>query len=171
MVPRAHHTFFALAATTSGAVRMLMAFMPWQDENTMLEILAALIDAGFLFGLIGLYLRTADRIRTVGAVGFFLAFVGIASILGPDPVFLGINLYQTGSGIAAAGLASLSAHWLFSGTGPTLSAILWIGAALIGAWTIYFPILFMPAGFLFGAGFMTAGLWLNAQQAEKHQWI
>lgn len=171
MAPHAHHTFFALAATASGAVRMLMAFMPWQDENAMLELLAALIDAGFLFGMIGLYLRTADRIRTVGTVGFFLAFVGIASILGPDPVFLGINLYQTGSGVAVIGLAALSAHWLFSGAGPTLSAILWIGAALLGAGALFFPILFMPAGFLFGAGFMTAGPWMSAQQSEKHQWI
>lgn len=161
----------AFAALTAGAVRMGLSFVPWQTANVVHEGIAALVDLGFLFGFIGLYLETADRTGITGMVGFFLGLSGIACIVGPDAIAFGVDFYQLGGGLAVIGAGILSVQWIKTKNGPIASALLWLATFLASLASLSWPPLFPLTGFLFGAGFLRGGLWLMAQTKDKTAWI
>ncbi|NVJ98704.1 MAG: hypothetical protein HWE25_11160 [Alphaproteobacteria bacterium] len=171
MTPITHQRFFAHASILAGTARMVLAFVPWQNDSLFLQTVAALIDIGFLAGLLGLYLSLAGRVdgplRLVQTTGFFLGFVGIASIVGPDAVMFGVDFYALGGGVALLGLTLLSTSWLVAGIGPRAATICWLGTFLLALATPFHPQAFAAMGFLFGAGFLCAGLWLHAQHKEQ----
>jgi len=158
----------SVAAFIGGGSRMVLAFIPWQDSSPWLEAAAALIDLAFLLALAGLFVATARRSNGLSLLGILLAFAGVASILGPDAHAFGLDFYWVGGTAAALGLALMSAGWLFARVGPIPSAIAWLlmlpAAALPGAFAATVP------GFLFGAGFLLAGVWLIRQPQEATSW-
>src|SRR5947207_627641 len=83
------------AAALGGALRIAAAFIPSEPDTPALELLYFIIDVSLLFGLMGLYAAECERLGWLGLVGFIVATVGLASIVGPDADIVGINIYAT----------------------------------------------------------------------------
>ncbi|PCI59882.1 MAG: hypothetical protein COB37_10575 [Kordiimonadales bacterium] len=116
-----------------------------------------------LFGLIGIYLKSADRTGWLGLIGFALAAAGLASIVGPDALMFGIEFYLIGGTLAMIGLALLGIARLKNSVGPKGIALIWPSALAVGTLgTLTMnPLLgFMIPGVLFGVGFVAIGLHL-----------
>ncbi|WP_262692137.1 hypothetical protein [Kordiimonas aestuarii] len=161
----AHHLYrlSAFAAVTGGGLRIVTSFISYSPESVGLEALYALIDLSLLIAVIGLYLRTADRTGIPGLVGLFLSGTGFASIVGPDPVMLGMNFYALGTFLILTGISLFAFAVLATGAGSVPAAYLWLASSVLGPIGSLFPhatMTLMMAGILFGAGFVVAGLWL-----------
>lgn len=149
------------AAIAAGALRIVSSFIPFVSGSAALESLYLVIDLGFLFGLIGFYTARAGGLGWLGLTGFVLALAATALITGPDPVFAGIDIYQTGSLILVAGLAVMAIAMLVGRIGPLWAALAWLGVpvAVVAGTAAGQPALgFMTAGILVGAGFIGIGL-------------
>jgi hypothetical protein len=144
------------AAVVGGALRVAAAFIPYASQSWPLEALYAVIDVSLLLGLTAIYLREADGLGLAGLAGFGTAFVGLASIVGPDAQTFSVDWYQFGAALSALGMAGLGlAMSLARRMIP--AAVCWIAAPIVA---IVGPpdLAFQAAGALFGGGFVAAGL-------------
>jgi len=149
-------------AVIGGAMRIGGNSITWRANDPVLETYAASIDLLLIFALSALFFQYAARLGVVGLIGYIMSVSGLAIITGPDGVFHGFDIYQTGVVIIGAGLVFLSAALFMSGV-ARLAAFAWIGAALaqIAGWSLGAPVAgFLAAGVLFGLGFVFAGLTL-----------
>jgi hypothetical protein len=144
------------AAVIGGVLRVAAAFIPYTPQSWALEALYAAIDLSLLVGLATLYLREASFLGVAGFTAFGAAFVGLASIVGPDAQTFGVDWYQLGSAVSAVGMAGLGIM-LLTGGRMALSALCWILAPIV-ALTGPGDIAIQAAGVLFGTGFVAAGL-------------
>tara|TARA_R110000868_G_scaffold128679_1_gene336955 strand:- start:2586 stop:3122 length:537 start_codon:yes stop_codon:yes gene_type:complete len=151
--------FGALFGFLGGALRIVAIFIPYTPETAWLEALYAVIDLGFLFGLLATYLSTADTLRLPGLTGFIIALSGVASIVGPEAQIFDIDFYWLGSSIFVTGLAILSTDLLRAGQ-MRVTAGFWLASALAGVVSIWSasPFAFEIAGAALGCGFIVAGL-------------
>ena len=99
---------------------------------------------------------------------FIDALAGIASILGPEPQWLGFDFYWIGSTVFALGISALAAQMLRHGP-YTVAAVIWIIALGLGAMGALFPGLKLSGlvGPAFEAGFLVAGI--QILRKEKSQ--
>ena len=151
-------TFGAACGVVCGGLRVASAFIPYVTNSPGLEALYFAIDVGLLFGLLSLYLRTQATMGPGFLPAFVLAFVGLASIVGPDTVLFGIELYQLGSLVFVVGLTFMSVM-LLRRRQMRPSAYLWLGtaAATVFIATTASPWAFTVAGVTLGGGFVLAG--------------
>ncbi len=158
------------AALAGGLLRVVSAFIPFTPDHLILELFYGVIDVALLAGLVGLYIDKSEDFGLLGFAGFAAAFIGLAAIVGPDPVFAGIDTYQIGVLIIVSGLAVLSAQIIRTRCYPRFVAVLWLAAP---AASIIGPALGLPAqGFVlgaiaFGLGFAVAGAALLRRTAPQ----
>ncbi|MFN2099815.1 hypothetical protein [Altererythrobacter sp. MF3-039] len=151
--------FGAFAAILGGSLGAITPIIGHQPQSIPHEALYAVIDARLLFGTIAIWLTCSERLGMIGLMGFIVALTGIASIIGPEPQWVGIDLYWIGSIVFALGVSILAVqilrHGPYEGT-----AVIWIIAVGIGAIGALFPE-FIPsemAGPIFKTGFLVAGV-------------
>ena len=162
-----HHSLLRLSAFLAilgGGARVIFAYIPWGSKSPRLEALYAFEDTAMLFGLIGIYLQSADKTGLLGLIGFALAAAGLASIIGPDAVMFDIEFYQVGGTLAMVGLALLGIARLKNSVGPMAIALIWpsaLAVGFLGTFTMNPLLGFVIPGILFGTGFVAAGLHLT----------
>ena len=148
-------------AVLGGGARIISSFIPWTPDNTWLEAFFLFIDINLLFGLIGFYFTYGLRLGALGLAAFLIAASGIAIITGPDGESFGVDVYQTGVAVIAAGLSAFSLLLLLQRVRPFLPPACWVGSVVIGGLggPAGFPDqAFLVGGVLFGLGFLLAGL-------------
>lgn len=151
--------FGAWAAITAGVLRIASSFIPYQANSAPLEAFYAVIDVGLTFGLVAIYIATAEATGLAGLAAFIVALTGLASIVGPDAAMFGIDFYRVGALVFVTGLAGLSVQLLRAGVMRT-SARLWVLTLAGGLASSLAPQAFMISGLALGAGFALAGFTL-----------
>jgi hypothetical protein len=147
----------AAAAIVAGALRIVSTFIPYEPNSAGLETLYGVIDLGLMFGLIAVYIASAEALGMAGLAFFMIALGGVASIVGPDAPAFGIDFYRIGALVFVAGLAGLSAQLLRAGL-LRLSAALWLATFASSLVTMIVPQGFVAAGLAIGAGYVLAGV-------------
>lgn len=148
----------AICATIGGALRIATAFIPYRAESVWLEALYGVVDICLMLGLIAIYLTFSDRLARMGLAGFVIALIGIASIVGPDPVAFGINFYELGALTMLGGVSIMAIAMLRARVQPNV-AMLWLGSSglvAVGAVTATAAPIAL-SGITLGAGFMAVG--------------
>src|SRR5262245_37801445 len=107
-------TLAGLAAIAGGLLRIVVAFPVISDEIT-LQWLYTGIDVLLTFGLIGIYLDRAARLRILGFASFVIAIAALSFIGGPDADPFGFSTYEQGAVTLAIALVGLSIAWLSAG--------------------------------------------------------
>jgi hypothetical protein len=160
-----------MAAMLGGALfaaAWLLAFAsgdPGSAENSVSRWVGLAAFTFLLLGLVGLYSAQNEEAGVVGFIGFLLAFVGAAVIIGyviggqenaiPEPTLGPVAGLSFTLGFVLLGLGS----WM-GGVTPRWAALLWaVGAAvwLIGVAMIPPGLLTLIGAFVFGAGLIGAG--------------
>lgn len=150
-----------VAAIVGGVLRIGSAFVPWEPNVLVLELLYFVIDAMLLFGLMGAYLAARARIGVFGFVAFAIAEIGIAAIVGPDTTAFSVDIYQIAVLVITAGLTLFAIQLLVTRAGPWWAPGCWIASTVVGVGATAggAPGLgFMAGGVLFGLGFVAAGV-------------
>lgn len=148
------------AAVLGGALRIVSAFVPWEQNVAWLEAFYFVIDVALLFGLMGIYFVHRERLGLAGFAAFAVAETGIASIVGPDGMAFGLDAYQLGVFAISFGLTAFGVVMLIKRAGSAVAAGCWILSLLVGlgATVSNQPEAgFVAGGVLFGAGFVIAG--------------
>ena len=157
----------AAAAIAAGALRIASTFIPYEPNSAGLEALYGVIDLGLMFGLVAVYVASAEAVGMIGLALFLVALAGVASIVGPDAPAFGIDFYRAGALVFVAGLAGLSVQLLRAGL-MRLSAGLWLATFAASLATMVLPQAFVVAGLAIGGGYVLAGvelLWRRPAQA------
>ena len=153
-------TLSGLAAIAGGLLRIAVAFPLVSDEFT-LQWLYTGIDVLLTFGIIGIYLDRATRLRFLGFASFVIAVAALSFIGGPDADPFGFSTYEQGAITLAIALVGLSIAWISAGERPILAPLCWFGsvvaAGALGLLPATEPYGFLIAGVLFGLGFALAG--------------
>ena len=147
----------AAAAVVGGALRIVSTFIPYEANSPELEALYGVIDLGLMFGLVAIYLASAEAVGMIGLALFLAALAGVASIVGPDAPAFGIDFYRIGALVFVAGLAGLSVQLLRAGL-MRMSAALWLATLAASLATFVVPQSFVAAGLAIGAGYVLAGI-------------
>jgi hypothetical protein len=148
--------FGAWAAITAGALRVASAFIPYRDGSAGLELFYGVIDLGLTYGLIAIYIASAEAVGLVGLASFLVALAGLASIVGPDSIAFGIDFYRVGALVFVAGLAGISIQLLRARV-LRISASLWVLTFIAGLASPLLPQASLFAGTALGAGYILAG--------------
>lgn len=147
----------AVAAIVAGVLRIVSTAIPYAPNSAALEGLYAVIDLGLMFGLVAVYLATAERLGVAGLMFFLVALAGVASIVGPDAPAFGIDFYRAGALVFVAGLAGLSVQLMRAGALRTTAA-LWLATFAGSLLTLVAPQAFVMAGLAIGTGYLIAGI-------------
>ncbi len=151
----------AVAAIAGGTLRIIAAFVPYVPQSAMLETLYFLVDIGMLLGLCAIFYSVAAKTGWLGMMGFLIAFVALASIVGPDTKMFGVDFYLAGSAAFEVGLLTLSIVMLVRQQ-SSIVAIFWLLSAFfsvavaLGEGTYAL----MAAGLTLGLGFLLGGIML-----------
>jgi hypothetical protein len=161
--------FGASLGILGGALRLIAIFIPYTPETAWLETLYAIIDLGFLFGLIAIFASCADRLGLIGLVGFVVALPGVASIVGPDAQMFGLDFYMAGSAVFIIGLAVQGGAMLYKRE-QVLAAAFWIVSAAIGiaGSASVLPHAIEIAAAALALGFITAGTSILRRASAPH---
>lgn len=153
-------TLSGLAAVAGGLLRIAVAFPVIGDEIT-LQWLYTGIDMLLTFGIIGIYLDRAKRLRFLGFTSFVIAVAALSFIGGPDADPFGFSTYEQGAVTLAIALVGLSIAWISAGERPIFAPLCWfasvVAAGALGLSPATEPYGFLVAGVLFGLGFVLAG--------------
>jgi hypothetical protein len=153
-------TLSGLAAIAGGLLRIAVAFPVISDE-IMLQWLYTGVDVLLMFGIIGIYLDRATRLRFLGLVSFVIAVAALSFIGGPDADPFGFSTYEQGATTLAIALVGLSIAWISAGERPFFAPLCWfasvVAAGALGLSPATEPYGFLVAGALFGLGFVLAG--------------
>lgn len=153
----------AVSALVGGMLRLISSFIPWVDGSGPLESFYFVIDVALLFGLFAIYLARAEQFGLLGLVGFVIAAIGQAAIIGPDHTPFDLDVYYLGTQAIVSGLFLVAVDMLRVRAYPVWVAGLWIAVPVaslgIGAvdpspygWGYF------VGGLLFSSGFITAGV-------------
>jgi hypothetical protein len=142
----------AVFALIGGGLRLISSFVPWIEASPGLESFYFVIDVALLFGLMAIYLARAEKLGPLALVGFGVAAVGQAAIIGPDHVPFGIDAYAVAVQIIAGGLLLLAIDMARHRAYP-----LWVP----GFW-IAVPFVSIGVGFIdpspYGWGYLLGGI-------------
>ena len=144
------------AASLGGVLRIVSTFIPYQANLAWLEALYGVIDLCLMFGLIAVYLATAEATGAFGLAAFVVALAGVASIVGPDTAVLGVDFYRVGAVVFVTGLAGLSVMLVIGGV-MRLCATLWIASFASALASAALPQALTAAGLALGLGYIVAG--------------
>ena len=152
-----------LAAILAGVLRVGTSFIPYSNSKpgVALELLYLIIDALILLGLLGVYAYQNEVVGRWGFLGFLLALIGTATIVGPDGKIGSVDMYVVSSLMISIGLSLLAFGAWNAKRLPRMAPLLWVmstvvgvGGYLIGGPTVTFVI----AGLAFGLAFIVAGV-------------
>jgi hypothetical protein len=152
-----------LAAILAGALRIGSSFIPYSaaQPSVALEVLYLVIDVLILLGLLGIYGYQHEVVGRWGFLGFLLALIGTAIIVGPDGKIGFIDMYIVGALMISLGLSTLAIGTWNAKRLPQIVPLLWltstvvgVGGYLLGGPTATGVI----AGLAFGLAFMIAGV-------------
>jgi hypothetical protein len=147
----------AVAAVVGGVLRIVSTFIPYEPNSAGLEALYGVIDLGLMFGLVAVYVASAEATGLAGLALFLVALAGVASIVGPDAPAFGVDFYRIGALVFVAGLAGLAVQLLRAGL-MRVSAVLWLATFAASLATMVAPQAFVVAGLAIGAGYVLAGV-------------
>jgi hypothetical protein len=159
---------FGILALLGGVARIAGALIPYA-EQVWLVWLYLITDALLLFGLMGVYFAYRGQIGWFGLLGFAVAELGIASIVGPDTIINGYETYQLGVAVITVGLTLFSIQLLIKRT-PWLAPALWLSSTFVGIGlgvAAQIDLGFFAGGILYGLGFVAAGVSLVAPAAKS----
>lgn len=151
--------FGAWAAMAAGVLRIASTFIPYEANSAPLETLYAIIDLGLVFGLIAIYLATAGAVGRIGLLAFVVALSGVTSIVGPDTVTFGVDLYRIGALVFVLGLGVLALQF-FRARILRAAAALWLLTLASSLASAFISQAFLAAGLTLGAGYVLAGMFL-----------
>ena len=152
-----------LAAILAGVLRVGTSFIPYSNSKpgVALELLYLIIDVLILLGLLGVYGYQNEKAGGSGFIGFLLALIGTAIIVGPDGKIGSVDRYVVSSLMISIGLSLLAFGTWKADRLPRTVPLLWVmsmvvgvGGYLIGGPTVTFVI----AGLAFGLAFIVAGV-------------
>jgi len=157
----------AACAVLGGGLRIATSFIPYVSASPILEGLYFIVDISLLFALLAIYLREEATAGMGFPAASALAFIGLASIAGPDTVKFGIDFYQLGSMAFVVGLTFMSVTLLHRRQ-MKLSAFLWLGTAAATAVFVVTssPLALTLAGVTLGGGFVLAGWPLRSSRVQ-----
>ncbi len=169
MTPAILFRLSGAAALLGGLARIFSSFAMIGDP-VALEWLYAAIDVLLTFGLIGIYLRRAERLGFLGLASFAVAIAALSFIGGPDADPFGFSTYEQGAATLAIAMVGLSLAWLRAGERPLAPPLFWFGSGIAAGVLGMLPApapdyALMAAGALFGAGFVAAGIPLLRPQS------
>lgn len=146
--------FGAVAGMIGGALRIVSAFAPQSIGPAWQELLWGACDVGMLCGLLAVHLAGDGK----GAPFFLVAFLALASIVGPDATAFGVDFYAAGAVVFALALGGYAVV-LLATRRLAVAATLWIACALAGvaAGATREAAVFALAGVALGAGYLVAG--------------
>lgn len=147
----------AAAAILGGVLRVVSSFIPYNADSLALETLYGVIDLSLLFGLLAVYISSAEPIGLAGLGAFVVATAGLSSIVGPDDNAFGIDFYRLGAIVFVVGLAGVSVQLLRNRT-LIVSALLWLATLAASLLALVLTQAFAVAGMCLGAGFAIAGI-------------
>jgi hypothetical protein len=153
------HRLAGVAAVIAGVLRVAAAFTGGVVTGEAAEVLYAVIDIAAVFGILGFYLRHRSRLGGLGIFGFAVALVGAASIVGPDGVMYGVELYMAGSAVLLLGLAILGGSMLRAGVFRS-AAVLFIVAFGLAMLSPVLAVLAAASGMVYGLGMVAGGVLL-----------
>lgn len=152
---------YGSAAVLGGLLRALTALLPDGLPTLAVEVLYAVIDCWLLIGLVGLHLHQRERAGRWGSMGFGVATLGMAVLIGPDGTIAGMSEYAVGAGLFAVGLSIFAAGTLRAAALPRWIPALWVASAALGFAGFLVPgagALFVLSGLLLGASYAGGGL-------------
>lgn len=149
----------ATAAIAGGALRVFTALFTHVETTPFLEFLYFLIDILLLFGLIAIAAGWVSRLNPVSLIMFAIAFIGLASLVGPETVINGVDYYMIGASVLSVGLVGFSMT-VFHIVALRRAAYFWTASFVSGVFSTLSgnPQAFLIAGALFGLGFVAAGV-------------
>ena len=149
-----------LTAMIGGGLRIITAFMTSPPESLPHELLWLLIDIELMAGLLALFFVARRRLGWLGNTSLAVAFLGLASILGPDTVAFGVDTYYLGAAIMGVSVALLGIAGLRTGLAPRWAYAAWVAVpvlSLAGDLAGRGDLGFQAAGIAFGVGFLGVG--------------
>jgi hypothetical protein len=161
-----------LAAILAGLLRAVASFLPYSalKPSAGLELFYLVIDLLILFGLLGIYAYQHNQVGVIGFIGFLLALIGTAIIVGPDGMIGRADMYVVGSMLITFGLTLFSIACLRTQSLPRAAPLLWILSTVVGVSGFMLkgpPIMMMVAGLAFGLAFIAAGSIIWSDQSLR----
>jgi hypothetical protein len=164
--------FGGFSAILAGLLRAGSSFIPFftTEPGIFLEVLYLIIDVLILIGLLGVYGYQYERAGLWGFIGFLLALIGTAIIVGPDGRIGSVEMYTLGAGLISVGMLFLAIGTWSADRLSRWVPILWVVSTVVGiggflmggsAWT------FLIAGLTFGLAFVVAGFKLWTDPGSK----
>lgn len=153
--------FFGFQAIAGGAARVVSSFIPWSPNNSWLETLYFFTDVNLLFGFIGFYLASADRLGRTGFAAFLTTAIGLVLVTGPDVRIFGVDIYEVSLAVVAIGIGLFSVNFVLRGYGSMFAPAAWLASIVTACFGIavgFFDQALMLGGVFFGFGFIFAGL-------------
>lgn len=148
----------AVAGIFGGALRIVSAFAPESIGPAWQETLWGACDVGLLLGLLAVHLAGDGK----GAPFFVVAFLALASIVGPDATLFGVDFYTAGASVFALALGGYAIVLTLSRR-LVPAAALWLvctASGVVAAVTAN-AFAFVIAGVALGGGYIAAGLALT----------
>jgi hypothetical protein len=136
-----------VAAIAGGALRVVDAFATAWPQVALLYLVT---DVLLLAGATGLWLARRATLGLAGMIGLGVFAIGIVMV---RVSAFGIGAYQTGATVALLGLAVYATETLVTRRGWLWAPLAWLAALAAGLAGSS-----VPAGVLFGIGFIAAGL-------------
>lgn len=152
------------AALLAGGLRTGASFIPYTQPGVALELFYLVIDVLLLLGLLGIYAYQHEQVGISGFLGFLLALIGTASIIGPDGAIGGVEMYVVGSLLISVGLTVLAFGTWRANKLPRAVPVLWVVSTVVGIGGFLaggLAITFLVAGVAFGLAFILAGVRLS----------
>src|SRR5437763_14422855 len=149
-----------LAAILAGLLRGIASFTP-TSASVGLQIFYFIIDVLLLLAVIDVYALQKQEIGRWGLVGYLLALIGAALLIGHDIVNALAFLYPVAAFLFAVGISVLAIRSWAANTLPRWASALLITSTVVGILGFVvkgFDILFVISGVIFGLGFIGAGL-------------
>lgn len=172
-----------LAAILSGVLAVASSGLSMivGTQSAVLEaiyVLYVLQAIPMLFGILGVYAYQHEECGWSGFLGFILAVIGNAFLLGGAGEVAGVPNFMLGGTLAGIGLLLLAIGSWKAGVFPSWMPILWIVAILAGVPAMAVELsgqlalaqlLFLVSGVIFAVGFGGAGvvLWREGAQAAR----
>ena len=149
----------ATAAIAGGALRIFTALFTHIEPTPFLELQYFLIDILLLFGLVAVVASWLNRLNPVSLMMLAVAFIGLASLVGPETVIDGIDYYMVGASVLSVGLVGFSMA-VFHIKVLRKTAFFWTASFASGVFSMLSsnPQAFLVAGILFGLGFVAIGV-------------
>jgi hypothetical protein len=157
-----------LAAILAGLLRTIASFTP-TAASAGLQLFYFTIDVLLLVGAIDVYALQKQEIGRWGFVGFVLALIGAALLIGHDIVNALAFLYPVAAFLFALGISVLAIRSWAANTLPRWASAFLITSTIVGILGFAvkgFDLLFVVSGVIFGIGFIGAGLTVWLQPAK-----